>query len=204
VPDDFQYDWETMKDYIERVERQGTSLNIAPMVGHGTIRMNIIGYENRSPTDSEMKEMKKLIKQSMEEGAWGMSTGLIYPPSVYAETEEIVELTKTVAEQGGIYFSHIRGEGETLLDAVTEACEIGLQSNTPVQIAHFKSSGKPNWGKIKNAHEILEKYREKGVDVTFDQYPYIASSTNLTAIFPHWTQEGGGRETFRKIERSQD
>jgi len=200
VPDDFQYDWETMKDYIERVEMQGTSLNIAPMVGHGTIRMNVVGYENRSPTDSEMQEMKNLIKQSIKEGAWGMSTGLIYPPSVYAETKEIVELTKTVAEQGGIYFSHIRGEGETLLDAVIEACEIGLQSNTPVQIAHFKSSGKPNWGKIKIAHEILERYREKGVDVTFDQYPYIASSTNLTALFPHWTQEGGAEKLLERLK----
>ncbi len=200
VPDDFQYDWETMVDYIEKVEMQGTSLNIAPMVGHGTIRMNVVGYENRSPTDSEMQEMKNLIKQSIKEGAWGMSTGLIYPPSVYAETEEIVELTKTVAEQGGIYFSHIRGEGETLLDAVIEACEIGLQSNTPVQIAHFKSSGKNNWGKIKIAHEILERYREKGVDVTFDQYPYIASSTNLTALFPHWTQEGGAEKLLERLK----
>lgn len=203
VPDDFQYDWCSMKEYIERVERQGTSVNIAPLIGHGTIRMNVLGYENRPPTDSEMQEMKRLLDLGMREGAWGMSTGLIYPPSVYAETDEIVELSKIVAKNYGLYFSHIRGEGETLLDAVAEACEIGLCSDIPVQIAHFKASGKPNWGNVRPAHDLLENYREKGVDVTFDQYPYVASSTNVTAILPHWTQEGGGEKLLEHL-RSQE
>ncbi|MBD3205246.1 amidohydrolase family protein, partial [Candidatus Bathyarchaeota archaeon] len=203
VPDDFKYDWITMEDYINRLESQGTSLNIVPLLGHGTIRMNVIGHENRAPTDYELHEMKNLVSQGMDDGAWGMSTGLIYPPSVYAKIEEIIELTKIVADKGGVYFSHIRGEGETLLDAVSEACEIGLQGTAPVQIAHFKSSGKPNWGKVKLAHELLEKYRDKSVDVTFDQYPYIASSTNVTAILPHWTQEGGAEKLLEHLKDPQ-
>ena len=199
VPDDFEFDWTTMKSYMERVERQGTAVNIAPVVGHGTVRANVLGYENREPTAAELKAMKGHVKDALEDGAWGMSTGLIYPPSVFGKQPEITELAKVVAKYDGVYFSHIRGESETLLEAVTEACEIGHDSGTPVQIAHFKSSGKEYWGRTKESLALVEKYRNIGVDVTFDQYPYIASSTGLTALLPHWAHEGGATKMLEAL-----
>jgi N-acyl-D-amino-acid deacylase len=191
-----------MDDYIDRIDRQGAALNIAPLVGHGTIRQNAMGYENRKPTANELEEMKRLVDEAMKEGAWGMSTGLIYPPSVYGDTEEIIELAKVVAKYGSLYFSHIRGEGDTLLEAVKEACEIGRASGTPVQIAHFKASGQKNWGRTRDSLALVTKYREKGVDVTFDQYPYIASSTGLTSLLPHWVHEGGAEKILRHLRNT--
>jgi N-acyl-D-amino-acid deacylase len=200
VPDDFVFDWETMADYMDRINRQGATLNIAPLVGHGTIRQNAMGYENRKPTANELEEMKRLVNEAMKDGAWGISTGLIYPPSVYGSTEEIIELAKVVAKHGGLYFSHIRGEGDTLLDAIEEACEIGLEAGNPVQIAHFKASGQKNWGRTRESLALVAKYREKGVDVTFDQYPYVASSTGLTSLLPHWVHEGGAIKIIERLK----
>jgi N-acyl-D-amino-acid deacylase len=200
VPDDFQFDWTTMRSYMERLEKQGSAVNIAPVVGHGTVRANVLGYENREPTGDELDAMKGHVRNAMEDGAWGMSTGLIYPPSVYGKQPEITELAKVVAEYDGVYFSHIRGEGDTLLDAVTEACEIGRDSGAPVQIAHFKASGVKNWGRTKESLALVEKYRAMGVDVTFDQYPYIASSTGLTALLPHWVHEGGATKMLEALK----
>jgi len=190
VPDDFHITWGTMASYMDEVDK-GASLNIAPLVGHGTVRQGVMGYENREPTEAELEDMRKLVAEAMMDGAWGMSTGLIYPPSVYGKTPEIIELAKVVAQYGGLYFSHIRGEGDTLLEAVKEACEVGAQAGLPVQISHFKASGKKNWGRTVQSLALVEEYRERGVDVTFDQYPYIASSTGLTALLPHWAHEGG-------------
>ena len=163
VPDDFELNWTTMKSYLDLLDKQGIALNIAAVVGHGTVRANVVGHENRPPTDAELKEMKGHVRDAMAQGAWGMSTGLIYPPSVYGDQAEITALNKMVAEYDGIYFSHIRGEGETLLDAVTEACEIGKDCDNPVQIAHFKASGVKNWGKTKESLALVEKYRDNGV-----------------------------------------
>ncbi len=199
VPDDFELNWITMENYLDLLDAQGIALNIAAVVGHGTVRANVIGHENRPPTDSELKEMRGHIRDAMEQGAWGMSTGLIYPPSVYGDQAEITELNKVVSEYGGIYFSHIRGEGDTLLDAVTEACEIGKEGGTPVQIAHFKASGTQNWGKTKESLALVKKYRGMGIEVTFDQYPYIASSTGLTALLPHWAHDGGATKMLEVL-----
>ncbi len=200
VPDGFKFNWTDMKSYLDLLDKNGVALNIAAVVGHGTVRSNVLGYDNRAPSESELAEMKKHVADAMKQGAWGMSTGLIYPPSVYGDQDEITELNKVVSEYGGIYFSHIRGEGETLLEAVTEACEIGMNGDTPVQIAHFKASGKPYWGKTKESLALVEKYRTMGVDVTFDQYPYIASSTGLAALLPHWAHEGGATKTLELLK----
>jgi len=200
VPEGFQYNWSSMKNYLDLLERQGVAVNIAAVVGHGTVRQNVMGYENREPTEAEFEDMRKLVREAMTDGAWGMSTGLIYPPSVYGKQPEITELAKVVAEFNGVYFSHIRGEGDTLLDAVTEACEIGKDGGTPVQIAHFKASGRKNWGRTIESLALVEKYREMGVDVTFDQYPYIASSTGLTALLPHWSQAGGAAKLLELLK----
>ena len=199
--EDFEFNWETMAEYMALVDASGASFNVVPMVGQGTIRQNVMGYENREPTRSELEAMKGLVAEAMEDGAWGMSTGLIYPPSTFAKTDELVELARVLKEHDGVYFSHIRGEGETLLEAVEEAVEIGERAGVPVQIAHFKASGKAYWGKTKDSLRLVEEGRRKGVDVTFDQYPYIASSTGLSALMPHWAQEGGAD---RLLERLRD
>jgi N-acyl-D-amino-acid deacylase len=200
VPDDFKFDWESMADYLNKIEAQGSGFNVASFVGHGTIRQNVMGHNASKPTKEELEEMKKLVGIAMKDGAWGMSTGLIYPPSVYAETEEIIELSKIVANYSGIYASHIRGEGESLLEAIVEAGEIGEKSGAPVQIAHFKASGKSNWGKTKAALALVKKYRNMGIDITFDQYPYIAGSTGLKSLFPHWAHEGGAEKMIKRLK----
>ena len=199
VPEGFEYDWESMAGYMDRVDRQGSGPNIAPLVGHGTVRQNVMGHENRRPTAEELEGMKALVEGAMRDGAWGMSTGLIYPPSVYGDAEEITELAKVVAKHGGIYCSHIRGEGDTLLDAVNEACAIGRDAGLPVEIAHFKASGQRNWGRTRESLALVAEHREKGVDVTFDQYPYVASSTGLTALLPHWAHEGGAEKILERL-----
>ena len=200
VPEDFVFSWTDMASYLDLLEKQGIALNIAAVVGHGTVRANVIGHDNRPPTDSELKEMRGHVRDAMEQGAYGMSTGLIYPPSVYGDQAEITELNKVVSEYDGIYFSHIRGEGDTLMDAVIEACEIGKDGGTSVQIAHFKASGVGNWGKTKESLALVEKYRGMGVEVTFDQYPYIASSTGLTALLPHWAHDGGATKMLEVLK----
>ncbi|MCW3979163.1 MAG: D-aminoacylase [Candidatus Bathyarchaeota archaeon] len=199
--EDFEFNWETMAEYMALIDASGASFNVVPMVGQGTIRQNVMGYENRDPTRSELEAMKGLVAEALEDGAWGMSTGLIYTPSTFAKTDEIVELAKVLKEHDGVYFSHIRGEGETLLEAVEEAVEIGGRAGVPVQIAHFKASGKAYWGRTKDSLRLVEEGRRKGVDVTFDQYPYVASSTGLSALMPHWAQEGGAD---RLLERLRD
>ena len=197
--EEFEFNWETMEDYLNLVDGNGASFNVVALVGQGTVRQNVMGYEDRPPTDAELGAMRRLVAEAMEDGSWGMSTGLIYTPSCFAETDEIVELAKVVAEYDGVYFSHIRGEGETLLEAVKEATEIGERAGVPVEIAHFKASGKEHWGKTKESLKLVEEGRRRGVDVTFDQYPYIASSTGLSALLPHWTQEGGAEKLLERL-----
>ena len=199
--DDQVYTWETMADYMGLVERIGVAFNVATLVGHGTLRQNIVRNEDREPTDGEMAEMARFLRESMEAGAWGLSTGLIYPPSVYAGTDELVALTRVAAEYGGLYSTHIRGEGDTLIEAVREAIEIGRRAGAKVQVSHFKACGSKNWGKTADTLRMVEEARAGGVDITFDQYPYTASSTGLASILPRWVQEGG---TDKLIERLKD
>ncbi len=200
VPEDFEFDWSTMRDYMDRVDGQGCSFNVATWVGHGTVRQNVMAYDDREPTDTELRKMKRLVDDAMRDGAYGMSTGLIYPPSVYAKTPEIIELAKVSAKRGGLYASHIRGEEhESLLRAVREAIEIGEKAELPVQITHFKASGKKAWGMVRQSLALVEDARARGVDVTFDQYPYIASSTGLAAILPHWAHEGGPEKMMERL-----
>ena len=198
--EEFEFNWETMADYLSLIDAAGASFNVVPLVGQGTVRQNVMGYENREPTASELEEMRELVADALEGGAYGMSTGLIYTPSTFAKTDEIVELAKVLPEYGGVYFSHIRGEGETLLEAVSEAVEIGERAGVPVQIAHFKASGKAYWGRTEGSLRLVEEGREKGVDVTFDQYPYVASSTGLSAFMPHWAQEGGADRLLERLK----
>lgn len=194
-------DWSTLGEYLDRLERQGIALNVAQLIGHGTIRTAVMGYENRLPTPEELTRMKELVAQAMEDGAFGMSTGLFSLPGGFADTEEVIELCKIVAEYGGVYTSHIRGEGDPLIEAVAEAIEIGEKANISVQISHHKTCGIENWGKLKKTLRMMEEARSRGVDVTCDVYPYTACGADLASMIPNWTHEGG---VHRLRERLRD
>ena len=196
-------DWSTLGEYSDRLERQGIALNVAQLVGHGTIRTAVMGYENRPPTREELNKMKELVAQAMEDGAFGMSTGLFYSPGGFADTEEVIELCRVVAEYGGIYTSHIRGEGDPLIEAVAEAIEIGEKANISVQISHHKACGIENWGKIKKTLRMMEEARSRGADVTCDVYSYTACGADLVSLIPIWAHEGGVdklRERLRDLK----
>jgi N-acyl-D-amino-acid deacylase len=191
--------WPTMAEYLAYVERQGIAANYATWVGHGTLRASVVGYEMRPPSDDELWEMQALLREALEAGAFGLSTGLIYVPSGYAGTDELVALAEVVREYGGVYASHIRNEGSRLLEAVDEAIEIGRRAGVPVQIAHHKASGKPNWGRVNDSLALMEQARAAGVDVACDQYPYVASSTGLSSLLPKWALEGGRQRLVARL-----
>ena len=197
---DYGWDWRTLGEFYKKVEKQGTTINLAPLVGHGTVRIAVKGFDPSKPSKDELDEMKALIAQAMEEGAFGMSTGLIYPPGSYATTEEIIELAKVVGEYGGIYTTHIRDEGRRLVEAVEEAIRIGKEAGVPVEISHHKASGKPNWGKVCATLRLIERARKIGVEVNCDVYPYTAGSTTITALLPTWALEGGVEKMLEKIK----
>lgn len=189
---DVSFDWTSYGEFLDKLEALGElGTNVAGLVGHGTIRIAVMGMEARDPTKEELEEMKKLVAQSMEEGAFGMSTGLIYPPGVYSKTEELIELSKVVAKYGGIYATHMRDEADHLIEAVKEAIRIGREAGVSVEISHHKAAGKANWGKIRETLKMIERAREEGIDLTADAYPYTAGSSYLAAILPPWAHEGG-------------
>lgn len=183
--------WTSFGEYAAAVERNGTSINVCSFVGHGTLRMCVMGAEARDATSGELTAMKALLAASLSEGAIGMSTGLIYPPSAYGSTDEIVALAAVVRERSGLYASHIRNEGDRLLEAVAEGIEIGRRSGVRVQLSHHKASGKRNWGRVRDSAALVERAQAEGIDVTADQYPYTASSTGLAVTIPNWAHEGG-------------
>src|SRR5687768_1294018 len=183
--------WPTLAAHFETIERSGIAGNYCTWVGHGTLRAGTVGYEMRAPTAGELDEMGHLLRESLEAGALGLSTGLIYAPSGFAETGELVALSRIAREYGGLYASHIRNESSGLLDAVGEAIEIGRGAGVPVQVAHHKASGKQSWGLVHDSLALMDRARAEGVDVACDQYPYIASSTGLTSVLPKWALEGG-------------
>jgi len=196
---ELQLDWSTMKDYLSRLGRQGGAVNVVPLVGHGNLRVYTMGFVDRPPTKTELEEMKKRLAQAMEEGAFGISTGLIYPPGCYAETDELIELSRVVASYGGFYTSHIRDEGDKMLESVKEAIEIGEEAGIPVEISHHKAEVKANWGKVKESLKMIEEVRDRGIDVTCDVYPYVAASTVLSAELPHWAHEGGTEKLVQRL-----
>ena len=171
-----------VQTFLEQVDVEGAGTNVAHLIPHGAVRSRIMGSAKRVPTDAELEQMKQLVDQGMQSGAWGISTGLIYTPSSYADTDELIALSRVVGRHGGLYASHIRGEGVGLLDSVNEAIEIGRQANLPVHISHMKASGKPAWGLATGAIRLIQQARQQGLTVTADQYPYVASSTSLAAM----------------------
>ena len=194
-------DWSTMEEYLSRLEAGGLSINVAPIVGFGTVRRYVMGMEMRAPTPAELDAMKKEIAKAMEAGCRGITTGLRYDPQSYAETEEVIELTRVVAEYGGFYTSHIRDEGDRgdPLGAVEEIIRIGRETGVPVNISHFKVLSKRFWDLCPRLIEMVEEARAEGVQVTADQYPYKASGTGLGAWIPKWANEGGNEELVKRL-----
>ncbi|MBC8870197.1 MAG: D-aminoacylase [Planctomycetes bacterium] len=187
--------------FFDKLDRNGVGSNVIHLLPHGDIRERVFGSVNRPPTDKELKAMKALIQKGMEDGAWGISTGLWYPPSSYAKTDEIIELTKVVGKRGGIHASHIRSEGAKVMDAVKEVIHIAQESDCPVQISHLKCSTKVAWGKMGDVCGLIEAARAKGIPVTADQYPYTASQTGLESYTtPAWAREGGYRKLVERLD----
>lgn len=176
----------TFSDFMQSLEQIPKGINAAALVGHGNIRGAVVGMENVKATAGEMKEMKEMLHEAMQSGAFGMSTGLIYDPSIFGDTAEISELAKVVAQYGGIYSTHMRNESDLLIDALLEAIEIGKKSGVRVQISHHKASGKRNWGLLKTTLSLMEYYRRFGIEVTCDVYPCTYSNTGLYDCLPAW------------------
>jgi N-acyl-D-amino-acid deacylase len=174
-------DWESFAEYMDAVERSRPALNVGCFLPHGAVRYAAIGTERRAPSEAELAEMREHVREGMVAGALGLSTGLIYLPGAFAETDELIELTKVVAEHSGIYMSHIRNEAEQLLEAVEEAITIGRDAGCPVEISHHKASARSVWGKTAASIRMIEEANASGLDVTFDVYPYTAGSTILAA-----------------------
>ncbi len=177
--------------YFFRIDSVKTSVNIASLIGHNSVRRAVMGDNQRDPSADEQKKMEDLVDIAMQKGAVGLSTGLIYVPGTYSKTAEVVGLAKAASRHGGVYASHIRDEGDKVTEAIEEAINIGRQAQIPVEISHFKVTYKPNWGRSVNTLAQVEKARVEGVDVTIDQYPYVASSTTLNTTVPSWVFSGG-------------
>ena len=191
VPEGMDFSWNSTRDYLRRYEDEGVALNVVQLIGHGTLRLAAMGFARRPPTAREQATMERLMDESMADGAAGLATGLIYAPGSYAATDEIVGIAKRAGARRGLYASHIRGEGATLLDAVREAIQIGREGGLPVQVSHIKAAGRAHWGRVKDALALIDAARAEGLDVRADVYPYTASSTSLRTLMPDWVLEGG-------------
>ena len=194
-----EWDWQSVSEYMAAVERARPSLDFAYLIPHGAVRLHVMGMEDRRATPEELIAMKELVRQSMREGAIGLSTGLIYPPCCFADTTELIELCRTVADLDGTFVAHIRSESDYLEDAIAEMIEIGRHSGVRVHISHFKAAGRENWRVIDNVLEMVRTARANGIGVTADQYPYVAGSTMLGAILPPWAHAGGVEATLERL-----
>lgn len=204
-PYDLKVEWETAKEYFSYLESKRPAINVVPMVAQGTIRLAVLGYQNRAPNTRELEEMKQHVLQAMDSGIVGLCSGLRYVPSGYANVNELSELCKIVHEYGGVYASHIRSEGDNgnWFDAINEALVVGMKSGVRVQISHLKALGTEVRGKSSKALSIIKKAQRAGVDVMCDQYPYEASSSHLFVLFPQWCQADGVDEFLKRIENKE-
>jgi N-acyl-D-amino-acid deacylase len=192
-------DWSTASEFFDKVEGTGSAVNLAPLVGHGTVRLAVLGMDPRPPTADEISAMRAHVTRALQDGAWGYSTGLIYAPCSYAQTDEVAAVAEAARPFDSIYFTHMRDEGDHLLEAIDEAMSIGRSAGLRVQLSHFKAAGARNWGKSEAALQRVEDARAAGLDVMFDQYPYLAGSTTLTALLPPACLEGGIPTLLRNL-----
>ncbi|MDP6628492.1 MAG: D-aminoacylase, partial [Candidatus Marinimicrobia bacterium] len=200
--DEFKYevDWTTLGEYLESLEKLGVSTNIASFLGATTLRIHEIGFEDRPPTEQELKNMQALVREAMEEGALGIGSSLIYAPAFYSSTEELIALCKVASEYDGMYISHMRSESNQFLEALDELLTIAKEANIRAEVYHLKAGGKPNHYKMDLAIEKINKARESGLDISTDMYTYIAGATGLNAHMPPWVQEGGYEKWVERLK----
>ena len=187
----YDVDWTTLGHGLERLERHGVSCNVASFVGAATLRIHELGYDDRRATPEELGRMRALVRQSMREGALGVGSSLIYTPATFADTDELASLASAAGEFGGMYISHLRNEGDRLVEAVDELIEIARRARCAAEIYHLKQAGRANWRKLDDVIEHVEAARAEGLAITADMYPYTAGATGLDAAMPPWSQEGG-------------
>ena len=200
LPYGLKRDWTTLGGYFERLEKQGIATNVASYVGQGQVWTCVVGYENRSPSNEELEEMKKLVAQAIQEGALGLSTSLLMPPWSLATTDELVALAKVAQGYGGIYSTHIRDEGEGVFDAVKEAIAVGRGASIPVDIIHLKIAHKDLWGRMEEVVALIEEARQEGLNIQANVYPYTAGQNNLRAIIPPWAHDGGNEMMLERLK----
>lgn len=193
------WNWKGAGEYFDSVEKQGTMVNVASLVGHGTLRIAVMGYDKRDARDDEMETMKRLLAQAIDDGAFGLSSGLVYAPGNFVKSEELVELSKVAAAKGGIYTTHMRSESDELIEAVQETIAIGESTGIPIQISHHKAAGRANWGKCRKTLQLIDEARRKGIDVTCDAYPYVAGNSAMTSLLPPWAHEGGVDKLLERL-----
>jgi N-acyl-D-amino-acid deacylase len=198
---DLKYDieWTTLAEYLRYLEKRGVSPNFASYVGAATVRENVLGLENRAPSPAELEKMQALVRQEMEAGALGVGTALIYPPGTFATTEELIALCKVAAQYQGKYISHMRSEGDRLLEAIDEVIRISREAGLPAEIYHFKAAGKDNWSKAGPAIAKIEEARRQGLKITADMYTYTAGGTSLAFCLPPWAHEGGTEALLKRL-----
>src|SRR5438876_6362485 len=198
---DIKYDikWNTLAEYLRYLETRGVSCNVASFIGATTIREYVIGFEDKAPTPGQLDQMRELVRKEMEAGALGIGTSLIYPPAFYAKTEELIELCKIAAKYKGKYISHMRSEGNHLLEAFDELVRIAREANIPAEVYHIKAAGQKNWGKIADLLSRIEAAQKKGLKITADMYTYTAGGTGLDACLPPWTEDGGYPALFKRL-----
>lgn len=198
---DIKFDvyWNTLGEYLTGLEKKGVSCNVASFIGAAQVRDYVIGEDNRAPTPAELDSMKLLVDQAMQEGAMGVSTSLIYPPGFFAKTDELIALCKEAAKYHGMYISHMRSEGNKLLEAVDELILIAKEANIPAEIFHLKAGGKDNWYKMDSVIKKVEDARKQGLYITADMYTYLAGATGLTAAFPPTLQDGGFGKLWQRL-----
>ncbi len=195
--------WNTVKDWMEAVDSMGLSIDLGVFVGHGTIRAAAMGYEDREPTEEELNEMRIMVRESMEAGVMGLSSGLVYSPGIYAKTDELIELCKVIAKYNGIYISHIRSECCEVIEAIEEAILIGRETGCRVHISHHKAIGKANYGKVVRTLELMEEARKQGIDITCDVYPYTGAAASISSLLPNWVH-GGGADRIIEIMKDKN
>jgi N-acyl-D-aspartate/D-glutamate deacylase len=192
--------YRSLGEYLDKVQEHGLINSQAFLVGHKPIRTAILGMENRAPLPHELEEMESLLAEAMDQGAFGLSSGLLYPPMCFAHLDELVALCRVVAERGGVFTCHMRNYSSEIVDSVQEVLQIARDSGVPAQISHFMLAGRTNWGKASEVLAMIDEAREDGVDVTFDQYPYPAANPNAVSLLPPWMHEGGLDKTLERLK----
>ena len=195
----YEIKWNTLAEYLQYLEKRGISCNAASFLGATTVRAYVIGFNDRIPTPQEMDQMRELVRKEMEAGALGIGTSLIYPPAFYAKTDELIELCKVAARYKGKYISHMRSEGNQLLEALDELFRIAREANIPAEIYHIKAAGQKNWPKVDELLARIEKAQKDGLKVRANMYSYTAAGTGLDACFPPWTEDGGYDALFKRL-----